>query len=255
MKRKVGVGLLALLLFCGGCGRAADTTKQEGLETGQQGSINAQGNQEGESTLQNTPGNGGSMPNAPENTVVTITAGNLHGSGVIYEKKENELIILTAAHVLEQERENITITFWDDFVVESGDTYVSPNADLAFIKVPLSSTPQERLQSYLPASIDKAAFDGMQSGDEVIFHAMGTDADSVKAENPYTGIVFENWTYVEDFEQYMMLLQGNISPGMSGGGVFDASGNFLGILCGADKENRVVVVPLSIIQAEYAGLE
>lgn len=226
MKRKVGVGLLALLLFCSGCGRAADTNEPEN-----------------------------SIQNVMENTVVTITAGNLHGSGVIYEKKEKELIILTAAHVLAQERENITIIFWDDFAVESEDAYVSLNADLAFIKVPVDSLSQERLQSYPAVSIDKAAFDGMQSGDEVIFHAMGTNANDAQDENNHTGIVLESWTYVEDFGQYMMLLQGNISPGMSGGGVFDAASNFLGILCGADKENRVVAVPLSIIQAEYAVLE
>lgn len=42
---------------------------------------------------------------------------------------------------------------------------------------------------------------------------------------------------------------------MSGGGAFTEDGVFLGILCGADEEGKVAVVPYSIIESERAGLD
>ena len=41
---------------------------------------------------------------------------------------------------------------------------------------------------------------------------------------------------------------------MSGGGLFDLQGHFLGILCGTDEEGEVAVVPLSILEAEVIKL-
>ena len=55
---------------------------------------------------------------------------------------------------------------------------------------------------------------------------------------------------MEDFDEHMILLQGLMVPGMSGGGAFTEDGVFLGILCGADEEGKVAVVPYSIIEAE-----
>ena len=56
--------------------------------------------------------------------------------------------------------------------------------------------------------------------------------------------------HVEDFDQYMLLLQGLIAPGMSGGGAFTEDGVFVGILCGGDEEGKVAVVPYSMIETE-----
>ena len=72
---------------------------------------------------------------------------------------------------------------------------------------------------------------------------------------PVYAFVVEPWIYVEDFTQYMLLLQGLPEPGMSGGGAFTEDGVFLGILCGADEEGKVAVVPYSIIESERAGLD
>lgn len=55
---------------------------------------------------------------------------------------------------------------------------------------------------------------------------------------------------MEDFDQYMLLLQGLIAPGMSGGGAFTEDGVFVGILCGGDEEGKVAVVPYSMIETE-----
>lgn len=209
----------------------------------------------------------------PESVIVQVNAGSLSGSGVIYQKNEDLLIVATAAHVLTQVTEGITVTFSDGFAMTTDDYYISSHSDLAFLNIPLSSLPKNRSEQYIPVQIDKAAFDGLQGGAEVVFRAVGTDnAVSVKdtetqseatqetfnevadANNAYTGAVLENWIFAEDFGQYMMILQGDVEPGMSGGGVFDTAGNFLGIICGESELGEVAAVPLSIIEAEYLGV-
>ncbi|MBE5882887.1 MAG: trypsin-like peptidase domain-containing protein [Lachnospiraceae bacterium] len=195
---------------------------------------------------------------APEQSVICVTAGEMQGSGVIYERQEEYFVLVTAAHVLEQEAEEIVITFYDGYSVEGASYHISTDSDVAFINVPLASLPKTNRKEYQPVSIDKEVFDTIQEGTEVAFYGGGyTDRLSQEnglseVEEPTGGQVLNNWIYVEDFAQYMMLLQGQICPGMSGGGVFDTAGNFLGILCGANEEEQVVALPLSIIQAEYA---
>ena len=103
-------------------------------------------------------------------------------------------------------------------------------------------------KKYTAASVDKEVFDQLTGGATVLFQSAMEEMGA-----PQQGSVLENWIYVEDFQQYMMLLQGEIHPGMSGGGVFDQNENFLGILCGANEEGEIAAIPLSIIQAEYAG--
>ena len=77
----------------------------------------------------------------------------------------------------------------------------------------------------------------------------GFAADGELLEIP--GTLIYSWIYAEDFSQYMMLVDGESFPGMSGGGVFDEDGNFLGILCGVNDAGESAAVPLSIILAEY----
>ncbi len=201
----------------------------------------------------------------PQQRIVRVTAGTLQGSGVLYEKNENYFVVVTAAHVLAQEKEKITVTFYDDFDVESESCYISTSADIAFVYVPLESIPKSHLKNYQAVQMDKQAFDAIESGTEVWFWSDGTDmvtqemsalqnANMEEQEGRYRGMVLENWIFVEDFGQYMMLLQGQITPGMSGGGVFDGEDNFLGILCGANEKGEVAAVPLNIVQAEYAGV-
>lgn len=247
MKRRISVLLLTSLLICGGCSSSQDEPVESGL---------SQTVENGQKLTESEEDN--VYPAEQESMIVKVEAGSFQGSGVIYAQNENSLVLITAAHVLEQEKEKVIITFFDHLVVESVPYYISEDSDLAFINVPLSSIPKNRLENYLSVQVDQAAFDSIESGAEVDFVAWKTDSASaqeagiVQDEANDKGTVLESWTYVEDFQQYMMLLRGEILPGMSGGGVFDEAGNFLGILCGGGEEQRIAVVPLNKVLAEYS---
>lgn len=178
-------------------------------------------------------------------SMVRIQAGDLLGSGVIYEDRGDTFLIVTAAHVLEHDTGEILVTFPDETQVPASGKKITANNDLAFLQVTKDKLPVEENGNlaFLPVETDRETFDALEVYDDVWMYSGGE-------ETPVYAFVVEPWIYVEDFDQYMMLLQGNIVPGMSGGGVFTEDGVFAGILCGADDTGKVAVVPYSIVETE-----
>ena len=181
-------------------------------------------------------------------SLVGVRAGDLQGSGVIYDENEDSMLIVTAGHVLEHDTGEILVTFPDGTEVSPSGTVRAENCDLAFLWVDKVEISDSTWESCLPADKDRNAFDELEVYEDVWMYG-GTSG------RPVYAFVVEPWIYVEDFTQYMLLLQGLMEPGMSGGGAFTEDGVFLGILCGADEEGKVAVVPYSIIESERAGLD
>ena len=201
--------------------------------------------------------------------MVRITAGDLVGSGVIFRIDQKEMVILTAAHVLEgvtaqngsvaiAESTQLKMQLADGTVLydknddRSKDTdgdwsvMLSQTSDLGMITVPMEQIPEEVFATCRYVTMDKEAFDALTVGDMIL--VMGS-AEEV-AGNAYEGTLTDPWIYLEDYKQYMMLGCTFAQPGMSGGGVFDRHGRFIGILSGADEQGNLAIVPLSLILSE-----
>ena len=181
-------------------------------------------------------------------SVVQIRAGDLQGSGVIYEEDETSLLIATAGHVLARDDGEIQVTFPDGTQVAAMAAKMVDSCDLAFLWVDKEELPQETGKACLPVETDRNAFDALKEYDDVWMYG-GESGEPVYA------FVVDPWIYVEDFDQYMLLLQGRIVPGMSGGGAFTEDGVFLGILCGGDEEGKVAVVPYSMVETECPAVQ
>lgn len=179
-------------------------------------------------------------------SIVKVQAGDLYGSGVIYDADEESVLILTAGHVLDQNTGEILVTFPDDTQARAALRAIAVNSDLAFLRVDKKELDPDG--EYPTVATDRERFDQLEVYEDVWMYG----GDNTK---PIYAFVVNPWIYVEDFEQYMLLLQGLPEPGMSGGGAFMEDGVFLGILCGADEEGKVAVVPYSIIESERAGLD
>ena len=176
-------------------------------------------------------------------SLVEIQAGDLLGSGVIYDEEENALLIATAGHVLAHDTGEILVTLPDGTQVTATGTETADSCDLAFVWVDKAGLSEEARKACLPVQTDRQVFDALKEYDDVWMYG-GEDGMPVYA------FVVDPWIYVEDFGQDMLLLQGIAEPGMSGGGVFSEDGVFLGIICGADEEGKVAVVPYSMVQTE-----
>lgn len=183
--------------------------------------------------------------------MVQVRAGNVMGSGVIYELQEDAAVILTAAHVAENADPAVLVTFCDGSAAEGGDVACSELADFAVVRVSLEGISEENRAKYFCATTDKESFDALQAGDDCI--AMG--CRTAVASEAYQGIVMDNWMYMEDYGQYMIWVQAEGKAGMSGGGLFDLQGRFLGILSGESGDGELAVVPLSLILTELDNFD
>jgi len=71
----------------------------------------------------------------------------------------------------------------------------------------------------------------------------------------YEALVRNPWIYVEDFGQYMVMLQTKVEPGLSGAGIFTEENVFLGIICGGNEDGEAVATPVSVVSAWYENLK
>lgn len=186
------------------------------------------------------------LQEAGSGMMVQLQAGNLLGSGVICGVEEDKLLILTAAHVLEKAEGFVIVTFAGGQSVSTGDLECFEAGDFAVVRVPGGDIPEDSLEKCLCANVDKESFDAATAGTGCIVMGSRTGV----AEEAYEGIILDHWIYMEDYGQYMMWVKAEGKPGMSGGGLFDRKGHFLGILSGGNEDGELAVVPLSLILAE-----
>lgn len=202
--------------------------------------------------------------------MVRIDLGSSTASGVIYERTEEELVIVTAGHVLKghvsmpagqlvtegfsvpedssvkESHMGVKVIFGDTVMMAS-EMFVSENSETAFITIPIATIPKEILGKCQAVPKDQKLFDQLKEEDRVALKGFSADGELLEI----SGTLIYSWIYTEDFAQYMMLVDGESFPGMSGGGVFDEAGNLVGILCGVNDAGESAAVPLSIILAEY----
>ena len=194
----------------------------------------------------------GAMQESYACAMVQIVAGNLKGSGVIVYSTEEEVWIATAAHVLANIKESAKITFFDGFVAEAKTIeYLEPQ-DIAVIRLPRETLVYKSADEimdhgsiYHTAILERDAFDGAGVGDLAI--AIGSKTGV--AQESYAGVILEDYVYLEDFGTNMILADVYVTPGMSGGGLFDAEGRLLGIICGVAEDGEVAVAPVTTILA------
>lgn len=192
----------------------------------------------------------GMLQDVAKGVIVQIHMNQVGGSGVIWRVDGAQLVIVTAAHVLAENLGQVQITFADGYQVESSEYVIESSADVAFVYVALENIPQEYLSGYYVANVDKNKYDEIASDDIVI--AIGSVSEP--GGEAYEGTLTETWIWVEDFNQYMMIAKLVADAGMSGGGVFDEEGYFLGILCGVNENNEAAILPLVIIESVYQGI-
>ena len=183
----------------------------------------------------------------PGGCVVQVSFGAGLGNAVILDVDEETMILCTAAHVAGEEPEAGLVEGQPVKVLES---YVSGNADVAFLKVTLSGwegreTPAD-WGNRKTCSMDVEAFNELQEGD--LFTILGTVGEE---QICLQGKVLSCWIYMEDFGCHMLWGEADqVWGGMSGSGVFDQKGRWIGILCGGDGAGQVAVLPIGVIMAE-----
>lgn len=172
------------------------------------------------------------------------------GSGVIINKKNGEIDILTNYHVIENAK-TLTCTLADNTNVEATVKGVDENRDLAVISIKTKDLSEDTLQQIAIATIGDS--DKLQVGEQVV--AIGNALGY--GQSVTTGIVSATNRSVStssdtDKSQSYIQTDAAINPGNSGGALLNMSGELIGInsakLSDTDVEGMGYAIAISDVK-------
>lgn len=204
---------------------------------------------------------------AYENTkdcIVQIRMRNAYGSGVIWEITPERIIIVTNKHVLDYWEDEISYVYFPQgFFVGAEILAVSEEYDIGFLAADNTEFTYQELEQIRYVHHDTACYQALRTGEDMFcvgaVDVVENEEHSLNLRDQavifYQGSVADTWRYIEEFEEYMLYGYGYAREGMSGGGSFDARGNFIGIISGATMNGETASVPLPIIIEAYEEIQ
>lgn len=180
-------------------------------------------------------------------SVVYVKAGEKTGSGVILTMNSEFVDIATAKHLIE-ECLYPEVTFINKETVTGTSFYYSQQHDLAIIRVDRESYSYIHWEdlSVSPLYLE-AHEDDYFIGKNVKIIASKLEA----AGNRREGMISEYHFFAADFNDWVILVEGTIEHGYSGGGVFTEDGFLLGMIIGGDGTYGACL-SADVINEEYS---
>lgn len=176
-------------------------------------------------------------------SILQIQTDTRLGSGVLWDKLDEEWIVVTAAHVVEGLKEADVYLVPEDKILPA-TVEVVDGLDLAFLRVSVRALAEKTKEEY---SVVKQTQDNIEEGATI--YAMGYNPYGELCE--FSGKVLEDWIYVEDFDNYMLICDCQASPGMSGGAAVTEGGGLAGLICGENDKGILVILPVAVLRSEY----
>ena len=173
------------------------------------------------------------------------------GSGIIIEKKKDELIIVTNNHVVSN-ASTVSVTFVDGKSYEAQVKSVDSDYDLAVVVVKLSSISTDTLSTIKMAKIGSS--DDLEVGEQVV--AIGNALGY--GQSVTTGIVSAKERTTGTNKLPLLQTDAAINPGNSGGALLNMRGELVGInsskYASTDVEGVGYAIPVSEISDILSGL-
>lgn len=175
--------------------------------------------------------------------IIQVQTDTQLGSGILWEKREAEWIVVTAAHVVEGLQEAEVYLVQEEKILPAKVTLVN-GLDLAFLTVLTSSLTNEVEDKYQSVRVEEASLEEKSGVIAAGYNPYGELCE-------FAGTVIEDWIYVEDFDNYMLLCDCRAEAGMSGGAVVTEEGKLVGLVCGENEKELLAVLPVGVIKSEY----
>ncbi len=167
-------------------------------------------------------------------TSVTIDSGNLSGSGNIWKIGKKTITVITASHVID-DKEDITVYFWNGDHASAQVFTNNEEKDFCLLTVKVDDTKKIDIKEVKPGK-------NLPESGENIFMVI-PDYNTASA-----GLVASPETFSEDFNQDVIYCYLDVNEGMSGGGLFDYKGRYLGLLLGGSDEGEGVFLSTDEIE-------
>ncbi len=204
---------------------------------------------------------------------VSVSCGDHYGCGTIYDDDSSSFTIVTAMHVLQDyydgSSKDISVTFEGQEICNATVLKDDTAKDVVFLSVERDEVDGE-YDSVLSASASAYGFDksNIASDEDNSYE----DADSSGANvlmspgqtiyfvdantgDIYAGSIASPSVYSEDLCMDIIYCYCAVTPGMSGTGLFDESGHYLGILLGGSDEAEAVCLDAASINEMYNGID
>lgn len=174
--------------------------------------------------------------------VVRIVMGQYAGSGVIWRMEKEGMVIAANKHLL-REAAHGSVIFANGIALQAEILYFSPEYDLGFLFIPREELTSELLRDcYEVRRVQELS---EQAGEYIEGRNIIQIASSQQAAADCYEGVGKGITFVPEFQAFMLETECFSKAGMSGGGVFDEKGYFIGMIAGGD-----VKVDASVREAE-----
>ena len=165
---------------------------------------------------------------------VTIDSGKLSGSGNIWKIGKKTITVITASHVID-DKEDITVYFWNGDHASAQVFTNNEEKDFCLLTVKVDDTKKIDIKEVKPEK-------NLPESGENIFMVI-PDYNTASA-----GLVASPETFSEDFNQNVIYCYLDVNEGMSGGGLFDYKGRYLGLLLGGSDEGEGVFLSTDEIE-------
>ena len=197
---------------------------------------------------------------------VAISCGNHYGCGTILDCNDS-LTVVTALHVIEDYLDDtstdIVVSFFDKNTSPAKVLKTDAPQDLAFLTVEMSALKDSYCSVLGLANSLKSPLQSSQSsGSGALQNAEVTTTTNIQpsakiffadanTKKVHSGTVASASVYSEDLALDVIYCYCNVTPGMSGTGMFGEEGNYLGILLGGSTDSEAVCLSASKILAAY----
>jgi tetratricopeptide (TPR) repeat protein len=174
-----------------------------------------------------------------KSSAVTISSDSSHGSGIIIQQQGDRYLVLTAAHVVRNNRQKYQITTADDRSYQLQPTAIQPLAGVDLAVVRFTST--KRYQVPKLGNVNESTegttiyVSGFPVGTEAIDRSLFNFTDGKVTANSSRPLR----------DGYSLIYSNNTLPGMSGGGVFNEKGELVAIHGRGDIDTKVTASDLN----------
>ncbi len=166
------------------------------------------------------------------------------GSGSIFGVTADNVIIVTAGHVLEG-NEELYVTFFHGKEIPCEILEISDRVDVGFVTVKASDLSKEDIEILRRVRIETEVYENLEKN-ALLFMADISGEESRMIE----GGVVEKSKMLPEFSVPMIYADGAASKGMSGSAVFDEDGYFIGILVAATEYGELAILPVTEIDQD-----
>lgn len=185
-------------------------------------------------------------------SAVRIQGNGYYGSGSVFEIKKDEIIVVTNRHVAEHFDEEGYVTFFYGGECHGSVLGCSDTADIGFISVDLDGLEKQEREQLREVGKRKNAYDNLNKNTCFFIADIASDISNPEI---CQGAVVEKEKFLPEYGTVMLYGDGGAVPGMSGSGIFDNCGNYIGTLSGATDRYEIAGVPLPTVLSEYEKIK